>query len=305
MVGHSPPPFFKRGPAPLAKLVFFVIVSLALLVSDLNLRYLDAFRQGLSVLAYPLQMAAATPADFVRNASNYFSSLVRLQIENKELKSRQLQGAERLLRLDQLEQENRHLRALLEARERQPVKSVVAEIMYTAKDPFSRKVILDKGDQAGIAAGQAVVDESGVIGQITRVFPMQSELTLLTDKDQAIPVMIVRSGLRAVLFGSGNGLMELRYLAANADVQPGDKVVTSGLDGVFLAGLPVATVAKVERDQAQTFARIPCLPAAGVEQFSHVLVLGHRENLPPRPPEAEVINKGKGAKGRKAKAGKE
>lgn len=305
MVGHSPPPFFKRGPAPLAKLVFFVIVSLALLISDLNLCYLDAFRQGLSVLAYPLQMAAATPADFVRNASNYFSSLVRLQIENKELKSRQLQGAERLLRLDQLEQENRHLRALLEARERQPVKSVVAEIMYTAKDPFSRKVILDKGDQAGIAAGQAVVDESGVIGQITRVFPMQSELTLLTDKDQAIPVMIVRSGLRAVLFGSGNGLMELRYLAANADVQPGDKVVTSGLDGVFLAGLPVATVAKVERDQAQTFARIPCLPAAGVEQFSHVLVLGHRENLPPRPPEAEVINKGKGAKGRKAKAGKE
>ena len=305
MVRHSPPPFFQRGPAPLAKLVFFVIVSLALLISDLNLRYLDAFRQGLSVLAYPLQMAAATPADFVRNASNYFSSLVRLQIENKELKSRQLQGAERLLRLDQLEQENRHLRALLEARERQPVKSVVAEIMYTAKDPFSRKVILDKGDQAGIAAGQAVVDESGVIGQITRVFPMQSELTLLTDKDQAIPVMIVRSGLRAVLFGSGNGLMELRYLAANADVQPGDKVVTSGLDGVFLAGLPVATVAKVERDQAQTFARIPCLPAAGVEQFSHVLVLGHRENLPPRPPEAEVINKGKGAKGRKAKAGKE
>lgn len=305
MVGHSPPPFFKRGPAPLAKLVFFVIVSLALLISDLNLRYLDAFRQGLSVLAYPLQMAAATPADFVRNASNYFSSLVRLQIENKELKSRQLQGAERLLRLDQLEQENRHLRALLEARERQPVKSVVAEIMYTAKDPFSRKVILDKGDQAGIAAGQAVVDESGVIGQITRVFPMQSELTLLTDKDQAIPVMIVRSGLRAVLFGSGNGLMELRYLAANADVQPGDKVVTSGLDGVFLAGLPVATVAKVERDQAQTFARIPCLPAAGVEQFSHVLVLGQRESLPPRPPEPELINKGKSGKGRKARAGKE
>ena len=305
MVGHSPPPFFKRGPAPLAKLVFFVIVSLALLVSDLNLRYLEAFRQGLSVLAYPLQMAAATPADFVRNASNYFSSLVRLQIENKELKSRQLQGAERLLRLEQVELENRHLRSLLDARERQPVKSVVAEIMYTAKDPFSRKVILDKGDQVGIAAGQAVVDESGVIGQITRVFPMQSELTLLTDKDQAIPVMIVRSGLRAVLFGSGDGLMELRYLAANADVQPGDKVVTSGLDGVFLAGLPVATVAKVERDQAQTFARIPCLPAAGVEQFSHVLVLGHRENLPPRPPEAEVINKGKGAKGRKAKAGKE
>lgn len=302
MVGHSPPPFFKRGPAPLAKLVFFVVLSLALLVSDLNLRYLDAFRQGLSVLAYPLQMAAATPADVVRNASNYFASLVRLQIENKELKRRQLAGAERALRLDELELENRRLRTLLEARERQPIKSVVAEIMYTAKDPFSRKVILDKGAQAGIEAGQAVVDDVGVIGQITRVFPMQSELTLLTDKDQAIPVMIVRSGLRAVLFGSGNGLMELRYLAANADVQPGDKVVTSGLDGVFVSGLPVATVVKVERDQAQTFARIPCLPAAGVEQFSHVLVLGNRESLPPRPPEPEVINKGKSKGRNKARA---
>ncbi len=301
MVGHSPPPFFKRGPAPLAKLVFFLVLSLALLVSDLNLRYLEAFRKGLSVLAYPLQMAAATPADFVRNASNYFASLVRLQIENKELKNRQLQGGERLLRLELLEQENRRLRALLEARERQPVKSVVAEIMYTAKDPFSRKVILDKGTQAGIEAGQAVVDDLGVIGQITRVFPMQSELTLLTDRDQAIPVMIVRNGLRAVLFGAGNGLMELRYLAANADVQPGDKVVTSGLDGVFLAGLPVATVAKVERDQARTFAGIPCLPAAGVEQYGQVLVLGHREALPSRPPEPEVINKGKGRRARVAR----
>ncbi|MDD2669069.1 rod shape-determining protein MreC [Zoogloea sp.] len=304
MAGHSPPPFFKRGPAPLAKLVFFVTVSLAMLVSDLNMRYLDGFRQGLSVLAYPLQMAAASPADFVRNASDYFASLVRLQIENKDLKARQLKGAERLLRLDQLEQENRHLRALLEAREKQSVKSVVAEIMYTAKDPFSRKVILDKGAQAGIEAGQAVVDDIGVIGQITRVFPMQSELTLLTDKDQAIPVMIVRSGMRAVLFGSGNGLMELRYLAANADVQAGDRVVTSGLDGVFLAGLPVATVARVERDQAQAFARIPCLPAAGVERFSHVLVLGHRETLMPRPVEPEPVA-GKPAKGRKARAAKE
>lgn len=301
MVGHSPPPFFKRGPAPLAKLVFFMVLSLALLVSDLNLRYLDAFRQGLSVLAYPLQMAAATPADFVRNASNYFASLVRLQLENKELKSKQLQGAERLLRLDQVEQENRRLRALLDARERQPVKSVVAEIMYTAKDPFSRKVILDKGAQAGIEAGQAVVDDLGVIGQITRVFPMQAELTLLTDRDQAIPVMVVRNGLRAVLFGAGNGLMELRYLAANADVQPGDKVVTSGLDGVFLAGLPVATVAKVERDQTRAFAGIPCLPAAGVEQYGQVLVLGHREALPARPAEPEAVNKGKPRRGRAAR----
>jgi rod shape-determining protein MreC len=139
-----------------------------------------------------------------------------------------------LLRLEQLEQENRHLRSLLEARERQPVKSTVAEIMYTAKDPFSRKVILDKGAQAGIEAGQAVVDDAGVVGQITRVFPMQSELTLLTDKDQAIPVMVVRSGLQggAVRLGrraDGAALPgRQRRRAARAT-----SMVTSGLDGVY------------------------------------------------------------------------
>ncbi|MCE1184592.1 rod shape-determining protein MreC [Zoogloea sp.] len=300
MVGHSPPPFFKRGPAPQLKLVFFALLSLVLLVSDLNLRYLEVFRQGLSIVAYPLQMAAATPADFVRNASTYFASLVQLQVENKELKTQQLKVSERLLRADQIEQENRNLRSLLQVRDLQPVKSVLAEIMYSAKDPFSRKVILDKGSQAGIEPGLVVVDAKGVIGQVTRVFPMQAELTLLTDKDQAIPVMIVRTGQRAVLFGAGDGLLELRYLAANADIQPGDQVVTSGLDGVYQAGLPVATVVKVERDQAQAFARIPCLPVAGIEQFSHVLVLRHRENLAPRPPEPEPL--AKPGKGRKAKA---
>lgn len=283
MVGHTPPPFFKRGPAPLVRLCIYGLIALSLLVSDLRLRYLDVFRQGLSVLAYPLQMAAATPAEFVRNASEYFASLVRLQRENADLRRRQLTVADRLLKQDALERENLRLRALLEMRDRQPVKSMVAELLYSAKDPFSRRVILDKGARSGILAGQAVVDEVGVVGQVTRVYPMLAEVALLTDKDQAIPIMNLRSGLRGVLFGAGNGHMELRYMATNADVQPGDKLVTSGLDGVFMPGLPVAVVARVDRDVTQTFARIPCLPAAGVERNGQVLVLGPREALPPRP----------------------
>jgi rod shape-determining protein MreC len=144
-------------------------------------------------------------------------------------------------------------------------------------------VVIDKGSQHGIAAGQAVVDDIGVIGQVTRVFPLTSEVLLLTDKDQAIPVAVQRNGLRAVLAGAGAGMMELRFLAANAEVQVGDILVTSGLDGVYLPGLPVAKVVKIDRDSSYSFARITCAPLAGVERHGLALVLGSRTELPPQP----------------------
>jgi rod shape-determining protein MreC len=138
-----------------------------------------------------------------------------------------------------------------------------------------------------------------VIGQVTRAFPMLSEITLITDKDQAVPVQIVRNGLRSVIFGAGAGGLELHFLAANADVQIGDVLVTSGLDGVYLPGLPVAKVVRVDRDTTYAFARILCQPIAGVERHDQVLVLGQGEALPPQPPEPE--DKGKPGKGKKVK----
>ena len=149
-----------------------------------------------------------------------------------------------------------------------------------------RTVIIDKGGQHGIGAGQAVVDDIGIIGQVVRVFPLTAEILLLTDKDQAIPVEVQRNGLRAVLAGAGAGTMELRFLAANAEVQVGDILVTSGLDGVYLPGLPVAKVVKVDRDSSYSFARIACAPLAGVERHGLALVLGGRTALPPQPEEA-------------------
>jgi rod shape-determining protein MreC len=160
----------------------------------------------------------------------------------------------------------------------------VAEILYAARDPFTRRVIVDRGAQHGVEAGQAVIDEVGVIGQITRTYPLTSEVTLLTDKDQAIPIQVQRSGLRAVLAGAGAGAMELRFLATNADVQPGDILVTSGLDAVYLPGLPVAKVLKIDRDNSFAFARITCEPLAGVERHGQVLILGRRI-VPPLPEE--------------------
>lgn len=282
VAGHKAPPIFKRGPSPLARLLVLASVALALLVTDLRFRYLEVFRQGLSVVVYPLIMAAATPADLVRNASTYFATLIQVQRDNRELRRKQLDAAEGLLRHAHLEQENQRLRDLLAMSQRVPVKSFAAEILYNARDPFSRKVILDKGSQQGIEAGLAVVDAGGVVGQVTRVYPIQAEVTLLTDKNQAIPVMVPRTGLRGVVFGAGQGVLELRFVEANADIQVGDPLVTSGLDGVFLAGLPVASVARIDRD-VQAFARIFCQPAAGVERAGQVLVLG-RAVAPPEPP---------------------
>ncbi|ATE62159.1 rod shape-determining protein MreC [Thauera sinica] len=285
LVGHKPPPIFRRGPAPLVRLLLFVSVCLAMLVSDLRFRYLEVFRHALSVVTYPLQMAAATPADFVRNASVYFATLVEVQRDNAELRRQQLGAGERLLRFDLLEQENAHLRGLLEMSQRVQTRSVAADILYNAPDPFARKVILDRGAQQGIEPGLAVVDASGVIGQVTRVFPVQSEVTLLTDRNQAIPVQVERNGLRGVLFGAGQGRLEVRFVIGSADIQPGDRLVTSGLDGVFVPGLPVAEVVSVDRD-ADAFATIVCKPLAGVERSVQVLVIG-RVQLPPPPPKAD------------------
>lgn len=285
LVGHQPPPIFKRGPAPLARLFVFVAICLALLVADLRFRYLEVMRNALSVVTYPLQMAASTPADVVRNASRYFGTLIDVQLENAELRRHQLGAGERLLRFEHLEQENAHLRELLQMSRRVETRSIAADILYNAPDPFARKVILDRGAQQGVEPGLAVVDARGVIGQVTRVHPIQAEVTLLTDRNQSIPVSVARNGVRGVLYGVGRGMLEMRHVLADVDIQPGDQLVTSGLDGVFVPGLPVAKVTRVDRD-ADAFARIECEPLAAIERSVQVLVIG-RAAYPPPPPPAE------------------
>ena len=282
---HAPPPFFKRGPAPLALLTFYLAVSLALFVVDLRVQSLGLLRQSVALVVDPVQRVAQTPGSLVDHAVAYLRGLHDLREENTRLKQAQLLTAPNLQRLEHLEAENERLRRLMAVKEREKASGQVAQIMYTARDPFSRRIVIDKGQQSGLVAGQPAIDEAGVVGQVTRVFPFSAEVTLITDKDQAVPVQIVRSGLRSVVFGLGNGQLELRYIPANADVQIGDLLVTSGLDGIFLPGFPVAKVTSVERDTAFAFARISALPLAGVENFGEVMVLNPREALPERPPE--------------------
>ncbi|HUN68041.1 MAG TPA: rod shape-determining protein MreC [Burkholderiales bacterium] len=271
---HSPPPFFNRGPAPLVRLAFFASLSLALLVLDARFRYTEGLRGALALAVYPLQTLATLPAALGGRAAEYFSSQSQLREENAALRARLLAASQAAQRYEAAQAETGQLRRLIGAAERLPLKSTAAEILYNGRDPYSRKVVIDKGSQSGLRAGSPVVDENGVIGQVTRAHALTSEVTLLTDKEQAIPVQVVRNGLRAVAFGAGSsGMLELRFMAANAEIQNGDKLVTSGIDGTYPPGLPVATVARIERDAAYAFAHIMCQPAAGVESGGYVLVL--------------------------------
>ena len=285
---YQPPPFFSRGPAPLVRLGFFVSLAVLLMVLDARFRYAEFIRTGFALLVYPLQRIALAPGDLLGAAGDFFTTQVALKQENDQLKARDLVAASDLLTLEALRAENAQLRRLLEARERVPRSSTLAEILYQGRDPFSRKVIIDKGSQRGVAAGQAVIDDVGVVGQVTRVYPFLAEVTLVTDKEQRTPVEVVRNGLRAVIYGGGDkGTLELSYTAANTDVQVDDLLVTSGLDGTYPPGLPVAKVTKVERDVAASTAKITCIPAAGPDQNGQVLVLAQEAGLPPPPAQTE------------------
>lgn len=283
---HAPPPFFKRGPAPLALLTFYVAITLALFVVDLRMQSLGLLRQSVALVTDPIQRVAQTPGSLVDNAAAYLKGMDHLLEENQRLKQIQLGTANDLQRLEHLTSENERLRKLLAVKEREKAVGQVASIMYTARDPFSRKVVVDKGLQAGIAAGQAVIDETGVVGQVTRVFPLSAEITLITDKDQAVPVQVLRTGQRSVVFGTGDGQVELRYLPANADIKEGDLLVTSGLDSTYLAGFPVARVTSIEQGNAYAFAQIRATPLAAVENFGEILILAPRQPQPAAPDEA-------------------
>jgi rod shape-determining protein MreC len=271
---YSPPPLFKQGASARAKVIFFTLLAIGLLVVDSRMHTLDAVRQAVGTALYPIQSAVLMPRDAVSGVAHYFSSLSRLQAENEKLRRQHLEDAQLLMQTQQLLAENAQLRSILGAAERLPVASVMSEILYDARDAYTRKVVVNRGSHHGLAAGQPVIDDRGVVGQVTRTFLFTAEVTLLTDRNQAISVQVVRNGVRSIAYGSGQlGSLDLRFMSPNTDIQAGDILVTSGIDGVFPAGLPVARVKKVEHRPSDTFLRIICEPLAGVDRHKQLLVL--------------------------------
>ena len=295
----EPPAFFPRGPSPLARLAFFGLVSIALLFVDTRYHYLEGLRSVAATIVYPLQRAAQLPGQALLSISGYFVTMQSLASDNAMLRQQLVEQSATAQGYPASQQENARLRTLLDMKARYPTAAVAVEVLYTSRDPFAQRVFVDKGADADLRPGEAVVDAVGVIGQVTRVFPYMAEVTLLTDKDHAVPVKVQRSGVRSVLYGAGAGRApELRFMAPSADIQVGDILETSGLDGTYPPGLAVARVATLERETGQVFARITCAPLAGVDRSEQLLVVGRAAAAPPRPTEpveADVAKKtGKG-----------
>lgn len=296
---HQPPPFFITGPTPLARLLIFSVLSLALLVADGRFKLLSLIREAVSVAVYPLQRIAAAPVNLVHRAGEFFATQGTLRGENARLTQENLERGAALQQVPALQRENEQLRDLFGMQKRVETKLQLAEVIYSARDPFSRRIIVDRGSQHAVKSGQPVIDHGGVLGQVTRVYPWTAEVTLITDKDHLVPVLNVRNGLRAVLAGTGNdAAVELRFVPLNADFRSGDRLVTSGIDGVYPRGLPVADVTNVERNAAYLFARITCRPLAGVANNAQVLIAGAEREIPERPPaEEKAVRPKKSRKG--------
>jgi rod shape-determining protein MreC len=299
-----PPAFFHRGPGLFARFAVVVLLSVGLMLVDARFKQLAPLRMALAAVLEPLQQVAVTPIIIAENVQRFAVTTASLQQENRALKTNQRELAAKLLRYQALAAENANLRALLDIRQRLHEKMVTAEIIYEGQDPLTRKVIINRGRMQGIEAGQAAIDSVGVIGQVTRVFPMSSEVTLLTDRDNAVPVQVLRTGMRAIIFGEGQDQLKLPYLATNADINKGDVLVTSGVDGVYPAGLPVAVVTRVDRNPAFPFAQVSCQPSAGVDRTRQLFILtGHHIPVIPEEVKHPVTETHKGKKGKKGKKG--
>ena len=268
------------GPSALTRLVLLVALSAALMMLDHRGQQLERVRAALMVLVYPIQVVAGAPVALYHGVLETFTSERALREANERLEAERLRLAERLQQLEALRAENERLRALLGAATRVADRVLVAELMAVSLEPFSRRLLIRRGTRDGVFVGQPVVDAHGVVGQVTEVAPHASTVTLITDPSHAIPVIDNRSGLRAMVFGSGDQeTLTVPYLGGLADVEVGDLLVTSGMGGVFPPGYPVAIVSEVENDPQESFLLVRARPAARLNHGKQVLLI-----WPARPP---------------------
>ena len=284
---RKPPAFFKHGMSSLSKLVVFSILSVALMVADVRYGVTQPLRATISLMLYPMEWLSLRPQWLFDVSGRFFEGRDDAQAQVQAMTLKLQQQALRSGQVEQLAQENLQLRRLLDLRERLTSSTLAAEVLYDSADPFTRKVVIDKGALQGVQPSSPVMDDAGVLGQVTRVMPLVSEVTLVIDREQSIPVLNVRTGARGVAYGEAGGapLLELRYMAANADIEVGDLLTTSGVDAIYPPGVPVAVVVKVERRAESVFARILCQPQGRVQGARHVMVLEPLgKQVPARPP---------------------
>lgn len=275
-VDRTPPPFFKQGTPALTKLLVLSALAIVLMVVDTRLRWAQPIRTGIATVLYPVQWLALQPVRAVQGAGQHFASLETAQREATEAREQLAQQAQRAGLVEHLAQENRELRRLLDLRERSLPAAQGAEILYALPDPYVPAVVIDRGTVQGIRGGAPVMDGYGVLGQVTRVYPTTSEVTLLVHRQQAIPVLNTRTGERFLAYGNGqldDPALVLRFVPERTPTEVGDALVTSGIDGLYPPGLPVGTVTAVTPQSGSGFAQVVAQPAARMRDALHVLVV--------------------------------
>ena len=271
----SAPSLFRQGPPAWARLFVFLVLSISLMVLDARWRVLDAARQYIAVAVYPFQYVMLLPRDAARQLTDWLDTAARIRAEDEAEQRRRIEVAQLATYATRLAEENSQLRRLLGvAEERTGDPAVLVELLYESRTQFDQRLIINKGTMAGIQAGNPLIDEKGLVGQVVRAGPVTSEVALLTDRVVSVPVQVLRNGLRAIAFADATpGKLELRYVPADADVVAGDVLVTSGLGGWFPPGLPVGRVESFTPDPATGYAGVLAQPVAGLDRYRHFLVL--------------------------------
>lgn len=279
---------FKTGPSVEVRLVLLLALCLALVVTDAHWALLSPVRRALAVAIYPFERVVMAPRDALEYFDSWTHAATLARDEQDALRRQRIEMAQLSTHAAQLIAENEQLRRLLKVSERLSQKSVAVEVFYVPPNAFNHSLIFNKGSQAGILPGMPVIDEGGVVGQIVRVTPFTSQAALLIDDQVSIPVEVLRNGLRLIAFGSDEvGKLEVRYLSGNVDIRPGDTLVTSGIGGLFPAGLPVGRIQKVDHDPGTGFAMAIAEPLSHPERYRHFLVLRVDVSNVPDPKEIE------------------
>jgi rod shape-determining protein MreC len=284
VLDRTPPAFFKQGTTAFTKLLVFAALSVLLMMADLRWTLGQPIRNAMATTLYPVQWVLRQPVMGAQWLGDYLQSLDKAIARNEQLTEQLLDQAATVQQVDYLKLETQRLQNLLDLHNSFADVGTAARVVAQTPDPYSKRVILDKGTTQGIRAGSAVIDINGVYGQVTRAFLLTSEVTVLTDRNQSTPVMNARTGERSVLFGEvgGDGThLELRFVSSNADIQTGDLLMTSGIDGVYPPGLPVATIVDIPLLMDTNYASIRCKPLSNVDATRHVLVMPSPELVAP------------------------
>jgi rod shape-determining protein MreC len=275
-------------------------LALFLMVADKRFEFGKIVRASLATALNPIVNTVLKPVATAQDSFKYLDTLNSVKLSEEEAHKKLLLLSQRANQVETLTLENSRLRQLLSLKETLSTPAQAAEVLYDATDPYSRKIIVNKGSVHAVQLGSPVIDELGVLGQVVRVFPLTSEVAMLIDREQTTPVLNTRTGVRSVAYGnpSASGdVLELRFISGNADVLAGDVLTTSGVDGVYPAGLLVAKIEKVERRADSGFAKIICTPKANVLGAKHVMILNPLSTKDtPRPTEEVVVTNKRGAK---------